>query len=54
MCIATVLRNSFAHGVFTAGGASLNTKREANVVFELADCLLDKTEEMLDEILAKY
>jgi len=54
MCIATVLRNSFAHGVFTAGGASLNTKREANVVFELAECLLDKTEEMLDEILAKY
>ena len=54
MCIATIFRNSFVHGVFTVGGGNLNTKREANVVFELAECLLDKTEEMLDEILEEY
>ena len=34
MCIATGLRNTFAHGVFTAAGAGLTTKRKQKIIDE--------------------
>ena len=44
MCIATGLRNAFAHGVFTAAGAGLTTKKRQLEINELANCLLDRTD----------
>jgi hypothetical protein len=49
MCIATGLRNAFAHGVFTAAGAGLTTKKRQLEINELANCLLDKTDSIAME-----
>lgn len=46
MCIATGLRNTFAHGVFTAAGAGLTTKRKQNQIDELANTVLNMTDEI--------
>jgi len=46
MCIATGLRNAFAHGVFTAAGAGLTTKRKQKQVDELAEAVLDMTDDI--------
>ena len=46
MCIATGLRNAFAHGVFTAAGAGLTTKRKQKQVDELANAVLDMTDDI--------
>ena len=45
MCIATGLRNAFAHGVFTAAGAGLTTKRKQKQIDELANAVLDMTDD---------
>jgi hypothetical protein len=49
MCIATGLRNAFAHGVFTAAGAGLTTKKRQLEINELANCLLDRTDSIAME-----
>jgi hypothetical protein len=49
MCIATGLRNAFAHGVFTAAGAGLTTKKRQLEITELANCLLDRTDSIAME-----
>ena len=46
MCIATGLRNAFAHGVFTAAGAGLTTKRKRKIIDELANAVLDMTDDI--------
>ena len=46
MCVATGLRNTFAHGVFTAAGAGLTTKRKQKIIDELANEVLDMTDEI--------
>ena len=46
MCIATGLRNTFAHGVFTAAGAGLTTKRKQKIIDELANVVLDMTDDI--------
>lgn len=46
MCIATGLRNAFAHGVFTAAGAGLTTKRKQKIIDELANAVLDMTDDI--------
>lgn len=49
MCIATGLRNAFAHGVFTAAGAGLTTKKRQLEITELANCLLHRTDSIAME-----
>lgn len=51
MCVATALRNCFAHGDFTAGSADLQTKTAQSVVNELTDIVLLKSNEIFNEIL---
>lgn len=46
MCIATGLRNTFAHGVFTAAGAGLTTKKRQKQIYELANAVLDMTDDI--------
>lgn len=46
MCIATALRNTFAHGVFTAAGAGLTTKRRQQNINELTIAVLEMTDEI--------
>jgi len=53
MCIATGLRNAFAHGVFTAAGAGLVTKRRQKQIHELADAVLDMTDDMALECVSQ-
>lgn len=53
MCIITGLRNAFAHGVFTAAGAGLTTKKRQLEIDELANCLLDKTDSMAMECVVQ-
>ena len=53
MCIATGLRNAFAHGVFTAAGAGLTTKRKQKHVEELANAVLDMTDDIALECVSQ-
>jgi hypothetical protein len=53
MCIATGLRNAFAHGVFTAAGAGLTTKRKQKQVEELANVVLDMTDDIALECMTQ-
>lgn len=53
MCIITGVRNAFAHGVFTAAGAGLTTKKRQLEMDELANCLLDKTDNMAIECVVQ-
>ena len=53
MCIATGLRNAFAHGVFTAAGAGLTTKRRQKQVEELANAVLDMTDDIALECVSQ-
>ncbi len=53
MCIATGLRNAFAHGVFTAAGAGLTTKRKQKQVDELANVVLDMTDDIALECVSQ-
>ena len=53
MCIATGLRNAFAHGVFTAAGAGLTTKRKQKQVDELANAVLDMTDDIALECVSQ-
>lgn len=57
MCIATAARNTFAHGIYTASGAGLKTKKRQNTFNELTNTLLEVTDEIastcVDEILNK-
>lgn len=53
MCIATGLRNTFAHGVFTAAGAGLTTKRRQKQVDELANAVLDMTDDIALECVSQ-
>ncbi len=53
MCIATALRNTFAHGVFTAAGAGLTTKRKQKIVDELANEVLNMTDELALECVTQ-
>jgi hypothetical protein len=53
MCVATGLRNAFAHGVFTAAGAGLVTKRRQNQIHELADAVLAMTDEIALECVSE-
>ncbi len=52
MCVATAIRNCFAHGDFTAGGAGLNTKTACKAIGELADVVVQTSEEIFNEILS--
>ncbi len=54
MCIATGLRNSFAHGVFTAAGAGLKTKAKRSYIEELANAILDMTDEIANQCVNEY
>lgn len=54
MCIATGLRNAFAHGVFTAAGAGLKTKTKTKYIEELANTLLDMTDEIANQCMSEY
>jgi len=53
MCIATALRNTFAHGVFTAAGAGLTTKSKQKIVDELANKVLNMTDELALECVSQ-
>lgn len=53
MCIATAIRNCFAHGDLTAGGADLDTVKAQVVVEELADAVMQKSNEIFNEILGQ-
>ena len=53
MCIATEIRNCFAHGDFTAGGADLDTVKAQVVIEELADAVMQKSNEIFNEILGQ-
>ena len=57
MCIATAARNTFAHGIYTASGAGLKTKKRQKTFNELTNCLLEVTDEIasacVNEILSK-
>jgi hypothetical protein len=53
MCIITGLRNAFAHGVFTAAGAGLTTKKRQLEIDELTNCLLDKTDSIAMECVVQ-
>jgi hypothetical protein len=53
MCIATGLRNAFAHGVFTAAGAGLTTKRKQKQVDELANVVLNMTDDIALECVSQ-
>jgi len=44
MCLATGLRNTFAHGVFTAAGAGLDNKQNRKFVEELIEELLGEAD----------
>ena len=52
MCIATGLRNAFAHGVFTAAGAGLTTKRKQKHIDDLANVVLDMTDDIALECVS--
>ena len=49
MCIATAFRNTFSHGVFTAGAAGLKTKKNQKIIYLLADLVLIKSEDIANE-----
>jgi hypothetical protein len=51
MCIATAIRNCFAHGDFTAGGAKLQTKAMREPINELAEVVFEKSNQIFNEIL---
>lgn len=51
MCIATAIRNCYAHGDFTASGANLRTVRERASVEKLTEVVLIKSNEIFSEIL---
>lgn len=53
MCVATALRNTFAHGTFTAAGAGLTTKRSQKYIDNLADAVLDLTDDIALECVAQ-
>lgn len=53
MCVATGLRNTFAHGVFTAAGAGLTTKRKQKIIDELANAVLDMTDDIALECVSQ-
>lgn len=53
MCIATGLRNTFAHGVFTTAGAGLTTKRKQKIIDELANVVLDMTDDIALECVSQ-
>jgi hypothetical protein len=53
MCVATGLRNTFAHGVFTAAGAGLTTKRKQKIIDELANSVLDMTDNIAIECVTQ-
>ena len=53
MCIATGLRNACAHGVFTAAGAGLTTKRKQKQIDELANAVLDMTDDIALECVSQ-
>lgn len=53
MCVATALRNTFAHGTFTAAGAGLTTKRNQKHIDNLADAVLDLTDDIALECVAQ-
>lgn len=42
MCIATAIRNCYAHGDFTASGANLRTIKERAVIEQLTEIVLEK------------
>jgi hypothetical protein len=52
MCIATGLRNTFAHGVFTAAGAGLTTKQKQKQINELANVVLNMTDDIALECVS--
>jgi len=51
MCIATAIRNCYAHGDFTASGANLRTIKERAVIEKLTGVVLQKSNEIFSEIL---
>lgn len=51
MCIATAIRNCYAHGDFTASGANLRTVRERAAVEKLTEVVLVKSNEIFSEML---
>ena len=57
MCIATAIRNTFAHGIYTAAGAGLQTKKRQKDFNEITNELLYVMDELayecVDEILSK-
>ena len=57
MCIATAIRNTFAHGIYTAAGAGMKTKKRQKDFNEITNALLAVTDEIasacVNEILKK-
>jgi len=57
MCVATAIRNTFAHGIYTAAGAGLKTKKRQKEFNEITNKLLEVTDviasECVEEILRK-
>ena len=51
MCIATAIRNCYAHGDFTASGANLRTVKERASVDKLTEVVLMKSNEIFSEML---
>ena len=49
LCIATAFRNTFAHGVFTAGAADLTSKKHQKIIINLIESILLKSEEIANE-----
>ena len=57
MCVATAIRNTFAHGIYTAAGAGLKTKKRQKEFNEITNKLLEVTDKIasdcVDEILKR-
>ena len=51
MCVATAIRNCYAHGDFTASGANLRAIKERASVEMLTEIVLKKSNEIFSEIL---
>lgn len=51
MCIATAIRNCYAHGDFTASGSNLRTIKERSTIEKLTNTVLEKSNEIFSEIL---
>ena len=58
LCVATSIRNAFAHGIYTPSSTGLTTKTAQKSIDDLANTLLDLTDRIatkcVDHFYKKY